>query len=201
MNLNQEQKAFLSALKKEMLEQDTCGQAAPRYWIIMEQKRQYGIAEGYEDGCELLRNGETVAESIEEITEFLLSKSEQIIAHSLLDDGEVEVKYFSFGSSFDINIRNKDGDEDYFGLDLDELKEFLEEIDSPNSYSLAFYKMTETPVQGPLFLTKKAAEEYQERYGYNHPKGSHPYALTAYRSPEIEFLWDLIQKTNWEDEA
>jgi len=53
MNSIAEKIRWLFELGKRMKEQDTDCQAAPRFWVVREEKRDYGYAEGYENGIEL----------------------------------------------------------------------------------------------------------------------------------------------------
>jgi len=49
----------------------------------------------------------------------------------------------------------------------------------------------------PMFLTKKECEDHIERNGYNYSE-PHSYAMTAFRSPQVEKLYDVLQNTDWE---
>lgn len=65
--------AFLLKLQKEMNTQDNVGQADPRFWVIKGSTKEYGIDDGYEDGCELADDSdEIVARDIESLFQYLL---------------------------------------------------------------------------------------------------------------------------------
>lgn len=47
------------------------------------------------------------------------------------------------------------------------------------------------------FLTYRAAKEYLDKFGYNHPD-ARPYAMTAYRNFELERLLNIISTTDFD---
>ena len=63
---------FLKVLQQEMLNQDNCGQASPRYWTVMQTKRVYGIEDGYDVGrAEVYCDHEVIVETFKELAEYL----------------------------------------------------------------------------------------------------------------------------------
>ena len=51
--LNKEDIEFLKDLQNKMIKQDKCGTASPRYWVVMQDMKEYGYEEECADGCEL----------------------------------------------------------------------------------------------------------------------------------------------------
>lgn len=44
-----------------------------------------------------------------------------------------------------------------------------------------------------MFLTHKECENHLRKYGYNYSEDAHAYAMTAYRSPEVETLLNILE--------
>lgn len=62
---------FLKSLQDEMLTQDTVGQASPRFWVVMQTERMYGVEDGYDvSGNEVLYEYESIAESFDDLLDW-----------------------------------------------------------------------------------------------------------------------------------
>ena len=53
-------------------------------------------------------------------------------------------------------------------------------------------------VPDTFFMTLREAQEHIMHNRHNYRTDAHPYAMTAYRSPQVERLWKILQDTNWE---
>ena len=188
----------VQSIQHKMLTQDTCCQASPRFWGIMEPQRDYGIAEEYADGYYLEDTVDTTQKSIytmEDLSTVFHDLEEDLKDAMSAEKMTLEVSQNGLSVSF-IDEEGDEADSRYF-YDLLDASEWLNETLEADRFQSVGYKDTNTLARGPLFLTKEAAEKYLEKYGYNHPKGSHPYAMTAYRSTEIETVWKLLETTDW----
>ena len=47
-----------------------------------------------------------------------------------------------------------------------------------------------------MFLTLRECKEHIARNSY-HYTDPHPYAMTAWRSPQVERLWKILQEVDW----
>ena len=188
---------FLKDLQHEMLTQDTCCQAWPRYWVIREPHREYGVDKEYADGYLLRRcdgEGEAVY-NMEDAVEFLEEFRDELLDGS--NASELQVEYD--GKHLIGRLLDDEGNVDWEDTfrDLSDVCESINECCAEEVCELVGYRNKWEFARGPLFLTLKAAEEYLKKYGYNHPEGSHPYALTAHRSPEVEKVWKFIETADW----
>ena len=68
--MNQKDKEFLKELQHEMNTQDTVCQADPRFWVVMETSREYGVSDDYCDGRVLVLE-DCEYETMDELYEFL----------------------------------------------------------------------------------------------------------------------------------
>ena len=60
------------------------------------------------------------------------------------------------------------------------------------------YKEEYQIVENTFFLTLKECKEHIEanHYHYNKPR---PYAMTAWRSPQVEKLYEILAETDWSE--
>ena len=178
--MNKEDIEFLNSLQNEMNTQDTCCQANPRFWVVMQTKRLYGIEEDYGiDGVIITSHNDPEfsikVDDMEEIWEWL---DEEFDCE--LSDGVIK-------------INNDYKDELY---NVDDVIDFLER-EGKNEYYLVNYRDDEEIVLNTFFLTKRECEEHIKRNRY-HYKNPMCYAMTAWRSPQVERLYKILQETNWE---
>lgn len=89
--MNKEDIKFLKNLQHEMLTQDTVGQANPRFWVIIDKIKHYGIDSDYGyDGVEILSDGgEIIATNLKELYEFLIDNDEIIV--ELLNENHLKI--------------------------------------------------------------------------------------------------------------
>ncbi|NFH00733.1 hypothetical protein FC831_10480 [Clostridium botulinum] len=76
---------------------------------------------------------------------------------------------------------------------IDYLKIYL---DYYCNLSICNYRDEETIVQDTMFLTLRECQERIKRNSYHY---NHPYAMTAFRSPQVEKLYKILQETNWNE--
>lgn len=191
---------FLIALQQEMNTQDTVCQAPPRFWMV-EQSEKKIVPEGYEDGCELYdsEGADTIGE-FEDAIEYFKENYERIVV-TPVSPGSYRIDITN-----DDYIPGKDDKSWRYEADttvstLDELVSFLEDwnIITHNRYHVCCFKNEQTLCKDTLFLTNKSCKEYIQRYGYNHTDDAHSFAMTAYRSPEVEKLWKILETVNWKE--
>lgn len=191
---------FLKALQHEMLTQDKCSQAAPRYWGILEDERLY-VDEDYADGYLLVDDKANDIDNPEDLAEYLRANIDQVVSELDCASAEIEAitDHKDWGKviihvRYDEEDESGENDENTVLEDSRDAADFLDQVNL--DYQYRWYADRPKLVRGPIFLTRKAAQEYCDRYGYNH-NNPRPYAMTAYRSPEIEMLWNIIEKTDW----
>src|SRR5690625_3576589 len=170
---------FMKSLQAQMKweeEHDNDCQASPRFWVLRD-KRTVPTHENYEDRISYyFNNGDvTEFETVEELQEFLKEY------HSDSFDEEDQRYYLC-------------SDEITFG----ELWEYITfELNGDGYFKEVPVKDEWYIVENTLFLTKKEAKEYIRRYGYNHTKHVHTYAMTAIRSPQVEQLFHMLHNFDW----
>lgn len=179
---------FLISLQKEMNTQDTCGNADPRFWVIKGEKRIYR-AENNAGGWIVIDNdspSDILATNEKELFEYI---KDELMPDINEDMGNIWEIKFDYGQVLIKNI-----DEEYKGTS--EVVEWLNEY-TIGKYEQVYYDTIDKIYSDTLFLTQKAAENHLKLNHYNYDKNAHTYAMTAWRSPEVEILWKILQEVDW----
>lgn len=147
--LPSEDAEFLANLRHELLAQPTDGNRDPRFWGVIEEKLEWGYNEECGEGW-VVYDGEMCCEVGE------------------LDDLQSLIDELTDPDSYDFNP-------EYFeGLDdPEEVVDRANELGGSWRFALDYYRVRHKVSEDHLFLTKKACQEYIDRYGYNHKKTAH----------------------------
>lgn len=177
--ITEEEIQFLKDLQKEMNTQDHVGQADPRYWVI----RDYGEICGQDlnnpDGY-ILYDRDSFTE---------VCRCESMVFGEM--DIKETVEYLTENCSEDF-VKE---DFEYIN-DMDSLKELLEEKGYEDSFYLIEYETI--PKYSGFFLTQKAAEEHLRRNDYYYADNATTYAMTAWRNPEADMLYRILQSVDFD---
>lgn len=182
---------FLNKLQNEMNTQNNDGQMNPRFWVVGDYENRT-TAEGFND-------------------DYIISCPNQESYELVID------LYDAFKdcvNNFDVNedvnwVLEFEDDEDQ-----QEAQNEFDKIDLNNCCAyeeiLAFAKkyydneaelipVVRTHIIEPntMFLTKRECEDHIKRNYYHYTTEAHTYAMTAWRSPQVEMLYDVLENTNW----
>lgn len=163
IELSDQDYEFLKELQHELNTQTTDGNAQPVYWGVMETRE-----EGVPDGCGEPRvyMGDGGSLSLDDAIEY----TEEYITDKNREQWE---------------RLDKTSMEDFVGFCNDELRWSEVRVVDVERKS----RLSETT---GAFLTKRACQQYIERYGYNH-SNPQTYAMTAYRNFELERLLTILR--------
>jgi hypothetical protein len=168
--MTREELEFLKDLQRELKEQDTDCQAAPRFWGILEEGQQV-VPDGFGDYIMVIDKtyGDSESYTLEEYVKHIMGL--------LLEDDD-EVLYKTWDSV------DKD--------DINEVIEFANKCLKRNVEVFEIKKTIHVSEQTGCFLTKRAAKKHIELngYNYNNPK---TYAMTAWRNPEFEKFLNIFE--------
>lgn len=197
---------FLTNLKNEMISQEgTTGNAEPVYFSLIETEGIPTDEDFSDELCIYEKNtGETITTGMESAVNDVLSYlSESGDIENLEKEGwKITAKNNQITACFNDkkkNITITQRNDSLYDI-LDVINEIWEKAGIAITVSMDIMPIYNVHkiVENTLFITKKAADKYLERFGYNHKKDTHSYAMTAIRSPEIEKLWEIIKTTDWE---
>lgn len=166
---------FLKNLAQELKDQPTDCQAAPRFWVIKDYRWIPGNPEY--DNCEV-----SYFHSDGDFTEF--KNVEEL-------EGFLEEHY-----NLSQHFRNDFDDNDY---DFEKLWEWsLENLNEDGYFAEAPIKKESYIVPDTMFLTKADAVNHLKENAHHYTSDAHIYAMTAWRSPTVERLLNIIETFDWE---
>ena len=171
LEISRDDYEFLKGLQHELNTQTTDGNAQPVFWGVSEIFEELRDGDycgepyiGYDDGKS------TIKEAVEQVEEAFTSEF-----YDIDDDVKEAWKDVDKNSAEDVCefMKNKLGWDDIYDV------VYFEKVRRVSEYTGAF-------------LTKKACQEYINKYGYNH-RDPKTYAMTAFRNPELERLLNILK--------
>lgn len=164
---------FLKELQKTMLyenEHDYDSQAHPRFWVLMDYRNEVGNPE-YDDTTECYFHNDGDSTQFKTVSD-LIDFMEEYHHVDLKKEGQLE--------GFDSD-------------DLDAHFNYVSELYNEEGYfCMLDIKEQEYIVPDTMFLTKEAAKRHIKYNQHNLTSKVHTYAMTAYRSPEVERLINIL---------
>lgn len=165
---------FLKDLQHELKTQDNDGQAAPRFWVIMDYKWEV-TGEGHHDRVSLYSPDTCESETVDEYIDEILNGDRR---DEFNDEQIEELK----------DIRK------YF---LNDLEDWIKENDIRE-----YYVIYETEVSfitwDTLFFTKAEAKQHLENNLHHYSNKAHTFAMTAWRAPKVERLLKILENFDWD---
>lgn len=191
--LTNEDLDFLIALQKEMNTQDTVCQADPRFWVIKGSKQVF-TGEEYGEEMSLLDSGNDIV--VDKITLETFVKWIQEEFSDDLDDNNI---FFNATGNGYVSFSSNKLDFEKIIFDVNELLEEMQELEIiPEEYQVVYYNMREYIYPDTMFLTQKAAAEHLKKNYYHYSNDAHTFAMTSWRSPETEKLWEILEEIDFE---
>lgn len=177
---------FLKDLQHEMLTQDTVGQANPRYWVVLDKRKIYTDYERYYDGEDIMHEGDVIGSTLRELFDYIME----------IDD---EIDNMVYNEEYDtVEITEEDGEIIIFMIE--ELINYLcDECDYDKGFLyIKPYKYEKFIVPDTMFLTLRECTKHirTNAHHYNNPI---PYEMTAWRSPQVAKLYEILETTDWEN--
>lgn len=172
--MNNEDREFLKSLQQEMLTQDTVCQASPRFWVVADY-RMVPRPEGRHESYQVYSAENEYSGGIDKLLDE--------IKECDLEDMPDEAKD-SFGD-IGCEVSAIEWLKEHWSEDAELVPVEEEHFICPNT----------------LFLTMAEAKEHIRRNHYHYSKRAHAYAMTAWRSPQIKRLFEILEKTDWAQEV
>lgn len=181
--MKSEDKEFLKQLQHEMLTQDTVGQANPRFWVVIQDVKIYGIDFDYDiTGQTIIYDGEEIGDTLEEVYDFLVDYiQDESLEHTI---------------KFNNNSISIDGFEPF--NTIEDIFLFIKYELHIENIELVNYRIEQQIAPDTFFITLRECKEHikSNSYHYNNPR---PYAMTAWRSPQVARLYEILENTDWEN--
>jgi len=186
-SLNTDDIGLLDTVSTEMRTQDTVGNRSPRYWVIMDMEHIYGVEDGYRDGCDYLdENNEKIATTSAELADYLKQQQE---------NGALEGCSISIRAWDDTVLVEEDNYTTIALSSSDAFETLYEDYDvyiQPVGYVEKAYIVPNT-----FFFTQEEAWEHLKKNYYHYSDEAHPYAMTVWRAPLTEGVFDILENTDW----
>ena len=196
--LSHSDKKFLNDLRFELNTQSTYGEADPRFWVVMQTVKDFGIEDGYEDGVAMYDSEDTNCIYYE------LSECNDLIENVIIDNWQDTnvIKSYDIHLENDImtitTINNNDKEDVWELNSLEDVKNFLNDelLCYSDRYKIVGYRNREEIVANTFFLSIEECKRYIKlnAYHYNNP---HPYAMTALGSYQMKKLIEILHNTDW----
>lgn len=181
---------FLKELQHEMLTQDHVGQASPRFWVIKQPEKEYWVEENvegifiYDSGsCESLFEGDFESE---EFNKWFVDYINEEYIGVEWNREELNKGYLEFSIY----------DEEYFIYDIEDLKKFFEDKEY---ICIGNYRTNHVIKENTIFLTLREAREHLESNGHYYNDEAYTYAMTAWRSPQVAKLYEILEGLRLEE--
>jgi hypothetical protein len=167
---------FLKNLQNELNTQETDIQANPRFWVVA----QYEWHACWEDQAQSYEycDGESSYNNFDELMKSLKDNNyfdEEGNFNGLLEDYE-DIDDFHYDSIHEYENLPETVKEEYYEVPVKEVHVIKENT---------------------MFLTKRECQEHIERNHYHYNDTVHTYAMTAWRSPQVEKLIKILQTENF----
>jgi len=169
--MNEEIK-FLKELQHELKTQEIDGQASPRYWVVGDYK--------------------WIPTDVDNATRT------SIFTYDDCECMELETYIDNLKESGDYTDEQMEELENIFDWqdDEDTLKWIKENV--TDDCHLVYEKKEHVIKENTMFLTKQEAKEHIRLNHYHYTKEAHTYAMTAWRSPQVEKLINILETFDWD---
>lgn len=165
---------FLKNLQNELLTQTNDGNADPVFWGIMETVESI-VPSGCGKKCQVVTDCHDIVDA-DNYVNYIEDNYKSNFTDTILEEWEdLKNTPFTFLSEY-VDFVNE-----YLNLE-----HYIVEIDDVDKLSQ----------NTGAFLTKKAAQEYIQKYGYNHNR-PRTWAMTAFRNFEYENLLRIIKELDF----
>lgn len=172
MNIK-EQLHFLKELQNELKNQDNDYQASPRFWVVMDYKNEPCWEEFAEKWTLNSSELDMYGYELEEFKKYLQE-------YGFLE--ELHKEY--------LKLLLECEDEDVF---ISYMEEFL---------NIEVYLVPERNVSNikkdTFFITKEECQKHIDSNKHHYTSKAHTYAMTAWRSPQVEKLWNILENLDIE---
>lgn len=169
---------FLKELQKELKAQETDGQAAPRFWSIMDYK-QVPTSEDHADDAELYDSWDCSLLSIDEYVQDIVDFE----GNRHLD--------------FDSEQRNE-LKEIYEFQAPSEIMDWIEENDEEARYHIVYSEEISFIAYNSCFFTKEEAKSHLENNRHHYSEKAHTFAMSMWRAPKMEQLMKVLETFDWD---
>ncbi len=195
--LSPENRAFLSQLQTELNTQDEQGQSSPRFWTIIGTKKTLGYDLDYADGvCFVNTSNDNVWWTCQDFLDMLKEEHDDIFCNY---DIKINIDHEDFMSHGGITLAHMG--QEHYTESFYSMSSFFDWLAEQEiyGYQQMGYKEEQKVCEDTMFLTQADAEQHLRLNHYHYPADAHTYAMTAWRSPRVETLLNLLSSVDWNE--
>ena len=180
--ITEEELDFLIGLQQELNTQDTVSQADPRFWVVAGTQKVC-VGKEYAEGEQLIHDVDVVADELAGAVQYF----QEILEEEADDYAEKGIKILIEKENYSF--------ESYRVAKIDTSVD----VNAEGYHDQDEIIMEQNVISGidELFITNKSCKQHIEVNYYHYSEDAHSYAMTAWRSPEVSYLWDILQKVDW----
>lgn len=170
---------FLKDLQHTLKTQNKDMQAHPRFWVIKDYRYEPCPSEHADRSAIYLPSHDHVY-PVHEIYSTLIEINKHDMDELFTAEEFQDVLH---------HIQNED---------LEEINEWIQEHVDKDS-RVIHEILVDHIVPNTLFITKDDAINHLRSNQHHYTERAHTYAMTAWRSPSIHQLWDILEHTDWDE--
>lgn len=167
MSKTKEDLEFLKELQNEIKNQNTDFQSSPRFWVVMDYKNE-PCWEGHADYYEVV--------------------SSELDMYGVVNNFKDDLDKNGYLDELDDSIIEELKDIN----DEDILVDWLNEHLNVDACTVPMHEVAEIRPD-TFFITKRECQEHIKRNKHHYSSKAHSYAMTAWRSPQVEKLWEVLE--------
>lgn len=192
--ITKEDIAFLSALQAEMNTQPHLCQADPRFWVIMDYEyRKAGEDDDVSRICMI-----SCGAAIDELDEPTL------LAAAYEDAWNLGGEDYAAEWLDKYDLQRAEEDDGHYSIrwkwptgNTEELERICEYYASSRGFTYVLKTKYPVIAANTMFLTLAEAEAHLKANYYHYDTEAHTYAMTAWRSPQVEQLYKLLHEVDF----
>jgi len=173
-NITEKDIEFLKHLQEEMNTQSHDRQAAPRFWVVAQEEKMVASIDHCDGGILINNEGTEIGETLDQIKKYFKDN---------LDQEEYD------------SLNLSQFDDEY--IDFEDISSYLKETYPDAGYQVWYYKNVHVIKDSTFFMTKRECKEHIEANHYHYNKTVHSYAMTAWRSPQVETLYEILENVDF----
>lgn len=191
-SINVDDLGFLEQLQHELNTQPHICQADPRFWVIRDYKYRAAAESDEIHAVELFEDGEGEVMSLAEAA----TRAYQSVAGNMTKD---EAKAWLDMYMLTIAGNGKTVKAKASSIAISSMQQVIDDYAEVNGLNCVYLTKQWAIVEDTMFLTLREAKDHLETNYYHYTNEARPYAMTAWRSPDVAQLIKLLHEVDFNE--